>query len=161
MELSQGLADHGERLVEALLALFELHAEAQELVRLVAAPEAELEPPAAQAVDHRRLLHDADRMVLERQDDHAGAQTDPARLAGGRRGHEEAVRHERVAGEVVLGEPAGPVPELVHEAHLGELLLVALLARLALPPVAEDEMGEVHRVRVCSPIRSGRDGETM
>ena len=140
MELGEGLADHAERLVEALLALLELHPEAQELVRLVAAAESELEPPAAQAVDHRRLLHDPDRVVLERKDDHAGAEADPPRLAGGRRGHQQAVRHQRVPREVMLGEPARPVAELVHEPHLGQLLLVALLARLALAPVAEDEL---------------------
>src|SRR6185295_914532 len=62
VELGQGLANHAERLVEARLALLELHPEAQELVWLVAASETELEPPAAQAVDHRRLLHDPDRV---------------------------------------------------------------------------------------------------
>src|SRR5262249_59814735 len=37
MELGERLADHTERLVEALLALLQLHPEAHELVRLVAA----------------------------------------------------------------------------------------------------------------------------
>src|SRR5262249_55811136 len=119
------------------------------------------EPPAAQAVDHRRLLDHPDGVVLEREHHHAGAEADPARLAGGGGGHEQAIRNEGVAGEMMLGEPAGPVPELVHEPHPGELLLVARLARLTLAWITEDEMGEVHRSR--SPSvgrRSGRPSRT-
>jgi hypothetical protein len=40
-------------------------------VRLVAATEAELEPAAAQAVDHRRLLDDPDRVMLEGKHHHS------------------------------------------------------------------------------------------
>lgn len=147
VQLPERLPDDPERLVEAVLALLEAHAEAEELVGLVAAPEPQLETASAQAIDHRRLLDDPDRVVLERQDDHAGAEPDAPGLAGRRRGHEQAVGHQRVAREVMLREPARPVPELVQEPHLGELVLVALLAGLPVATIAEDELGEVHGAR--------------
>src|SRR5262249_39434080 len=83
-------------------------------------------------------------MVLEREHHDPRAQADPPGLARRGRGHQERIRDEGIAGEVVLGEPAGPVAELVHEPDFGELLLVALPAGLPFPAVAEDQVREVH-----------------
>src|SRR5206468_9813888 len=80
-------ADDLHALVEPLARPLHRDAEAAELVGLVAAPEAELEPPAREDVDHRPFLGDPER-VREGGDDHRGADPRASRLARDRRGQD-------------------------------------------------------------------------
>ena len=91
------------------------HSEAAELVRGVAEPDADLHPPAADVVEHREVLGQADRMV-ERQ------QADVARkphVPGARRhraGNGDPRRQVAVIDEVMFREPHEVDPEPSSQA---------------------------------------------
>jgi hypothetical protein len=93
-----------------------------------------------QAVHHRGLLGHADRVMLERQNHHPSPKADAFCLARCCGCHQQAIRHQCIAREVVLGEPATPVAQLFQQPHLCQLLLIALLARKPLTAVAEHKV---------------------
>jgi hypothetical protein len=64
-------SDHTQRLLETLLAVFEPHPKASKLVRLIAAAKPQFETAVGEAVHHRHLLGNPDRVMLEREYDHA------------------------------------------------------------------------------------------
>jgi hypothetical protein len=129
VRLVQGLDDHVQGLLEPIVALLSRDAKASELMRLITTAEPQLQSAMGETVHHSGLLCDTDRVVLEGEHDHAGAQAHPRGLARRGGGHEQAIWHQRVAGEVMFGEPAAPVAQCLHQPHLFEELLIACLAR--------------------------------
>ena len=112
VEHVEELLEHGPRAGEVLAETFEL-------VGLVAAADAEDEPPAGEAIDHADLGQQPRRLV-ERRDDDGRGEFYPLGLPGAARRHQQRRRADAVVGEVVLGEPrdleAEPVgmPDLLH-----------------------------------------------
>ena len=99
------LADDGQRLREARLALAVGHAEHVVGARRAAATHAELEAALAHVIERRHVLGNAQRMV-ERQQVHGGADAEPPRAAGDGGGHDQR-RGEHGARdvEVDLAQP--------------------------------------------------------
>src|SRR5206468_9458402 len=105
-------ADDLEALVEPLARGLHRDAEPAELGRLIAAAQAEFEPPAREDVDLGPLLGDPQR-VLERRDDDGRADAHPSRRGGdgpGERGERGA---DAVRRKMVLGQPHDVEAELV------------------------------------------------
>ena len=113
-----------ERLGAALAAVVAAEAVAHELVLVVqaAAAHADVEPAVAQVVEQRQLHREPDRMA-ERQLDDGKADAHPARARGERARERDRVAVDRLAGEVVLGEP-----DRVEADRLGQPGLLELLA---------------------------------
>jgi hypothetical protein len=99
------------------------HAEQLELALAVAEAEADLEPAAAQLVEHGDVLGEAQR-VLERAEQDRGADPHRRRPLRDRGQHREDRRQVAVAGDVVLGEPDRLVAELFRPRDLVEVLAV-------------------------------------
>jgi hypothetical protein len=144
---SPGAADDLEALVEALARALHRDAEAAELGRLVAAAQAELEPPARDDVDLGPFLGNPQRM-LEWRDDHGRADAHPARCGGdgpGERGERGA---DAVRREVVLRQPHDVEAELVGQTALLERVPVHLGVRLPLTNRQEVLGREFHSQRL-------------
>ena len=112
--LRPGLEDDVEALGQHLAALVHRHAEADELVRLVGAADAEVEAAVREDVDEREVGRRAQGMIEgDRAHRHADAHLLGA-LGDGRRvdlrGGDEAV-----GGEQVLGDPHLVVAELLGQ----------------------------------------------
>ena len=129
--LRPGLQDDVEALGQHLAALVHRHAEADELVRLVGAPHAEVEPAVREDVDEGKVGRGAQGMI-EGDRAHRHADADPlGALGDGRRvdlgGGDEPVGREQVLGDphLVVAELLGQLeePQIVVEAldHLGEI----------------------------------------
>ena len=134
-----------ERLVEAVALLRRVDAVAGELVCEVAAADAEVEPAARQAVDHRVRLGDLER-VVEGQDAHRHAEADAAGPGGDGREEHRGIRAGAVLVEVVLGHPEGAEAQLLGRNGLLDHLVVELIdAAWEVEIVVEDrEDAEVH-----------------
>ena len=99
---------------EALGALGHGDAEGLELDPGEAAAGAEVDPAAGEMVEQRDLLGEA-QGVVERGQGDGGADPEAPGLGGGERGHHVHRGADREAGEVVLGQPHGVEPGLVHD----------------------------------------------
>src|SRR5262245_22058389 len=97
-----------------------------------------------QAVHHRCLLGHANWVMLERQNHHPSPKAEAFCLACRCCCHQQTIRYQRIAREMVLGEPATPVAQLFQQPYLCQLLLVALLARKVLTAITEHKMRKVH-----------------
>ena len=75
---------HVEGVLEVLRRLLEIHAIGGELGRRDAAPDADIEPAAAQMIEHAQLFVEPQRMV-ERQQEQQGTEPDARGLARRRR----------------------------------------------------------------------------
>src|SRR6185369_112154 len=110
------------RFVEASARRVHLDVEAEVFAAREAPAHSEDRAPAAQMVEHRELLGDAQRIV-PRKNDRAGRKTDAARLGREPRQVLEIVGTRRVVAEVMLDDPHRMKPELLRlERHLGLLL---------------------------------------
>ena len=121
--LGPGAGQHLDRLFHPVAAVVAAQAEADVLVLVVgrAAADADLEPPAAQVVEHGELDGEAHGMVQRHLDD--GEPEPRARGACRQRtGERNRIGVGALAREVVLGEP-----EVVEAHRLGEHALLELL----------------------------------
>ena len=110
------------RLLEALAILLLRHVVAAELGRTIAAADADVQTPARDDIDQRRLLGQAQR-VVERQDRRRQSDADAARARRGHRRQGRRVHREAVVDEVVLGQPDLVEAELLRPLHLLELAI--------------------------------------
>ena len=112
-------------------------------MRLISPPEARIEAPAAEIVDHRDALGQLGGL-MERRNHARGADANPLGLGGDRRRCHRQIREGAIRREVVLGQPDFVVAEFVGPArlfeHVGENLLMSEVIGL----VAEDEHAEPH-----------------
>jgi hypothetical protein len=120
--LARPRAEHDvERLLEDRARLVDRHPEDAVLRELVAAPDADVDPPAGHVVEERDALGEAQR-VREGQVDDRGADPDAGSTCGDVTGEEERVSREAVRREVLLGDP-----HVVEADRLGELRARELL----------------------------------
>ena len=113
----EGELQHVEPFVGQRYAARHRQAEALELVRRVAHAHADLHAPAADVVEHRKILGESQRMVEGQQADVAGE----AHALGPRRhrrGDGNPRRQVAVVDEVMLGEPDEVEPQPVEPRHL-------------------------------------------
>jgi hypothetical protein len=142
-----------ERLFEARLALGVRDVQHVVGARRAAATNAEVEAPAAEVIDGRHLLGDAQR-VRQRQHGHGGPDADAPRAGG----HEAGERHRRRLhrsrrAEVNLAKPdAVESPRLGGVGQLERLLEGRRLARL--PSTLLDEDAEVHGAQLPGALRA-------
>jgi len=136
--LGERLRDHIERLLEDGAVLRQRHAEALELVLLVAGAEPDLAAAVGDHVEHRDVLGDLER-VAQRQHDHGRRAADGARLRGtGRRQHHPRrdARRSLLAqaehGDLLRPRPALGRARRRHEAFSGDAA-TARLSRRAEP----------------------------
>jgi hypothetical protein len=101
-------------LLEARAHLVEVEVEPRDLLEVDAAPEAVLQAPVREQVEHRRLLRQAQRLVEGHDVDH-DAEPDPLGSGGEGSHHQVRRREQVVAREVVLGEEDAVVSELLRE----------------------------------------------
>jgi hypothetical protein len=147
----QALDHHLDRLGVDLLRLVRIGAVVFDLDRHGAAPEADLEPAAAQVVEHADFLDQAQRMVQRHRPDEwaeaqpAGALGDGGQEHAGRGRHAE--RRRMVLGEVVGVEPRA----LVGLRNL-EAILVKVRQRTAIA-VEMVEDAEFHCLSACRAPR--------
>ena len=134
------LDDHVEAFVKARIGLGDGHAEADELVVAIALADPEIEPPAGQQIERRRLLGEQYRVVPRQHHDRraeaqpAGARTEPGQKVDRR-------RDLAIAGEMVLDDKAAVkaqrlgldivVDKVAETLGAVELGLFGLLARRA------------------------------
>jgi len=104
------LQDDVDRLVPAGAAGVELEPEPLELVVLVAAAEPDVDPAPGEEVERRDLLRGDERMV-QRHDDHRGADAQPRGLGRDVRRELDRARQVAVRREVMLGQPDVPEAE--------------------------------------------------
>ena len=135
--------DDVDGLLPARPALGQVLAQALELVALIAPAQAHVEAPAGEQVDGGDLLGD-DQRVMQRDDDHRGADADAARLVRQVQGIGHGPRQIAVAREVVLGQPH--IVEAQILGGLGDLhaALVDDLGRLGRGRLQEEERAEFH-----------------
>ena len=117
-----------DQLLGAPRALGDRHAEQLELPLAVAEAEPDLQPSAAQLVEHGDVLGEADR-VLERAEQDRRADAHRRRSLRDRGQHREDGRQVAVVGHVVLGDPDGFVAQLLRQGDLVEVLGVEPVVR--------------------------------
>jgi hypothetical protein len=152
--------DDVQRFVEPLALRGGLDAEAGVLVAQVSRADAEVEASVRQDVDHRVVLGRPQR-VIERQDDHPGPETDPARALRCRRHPHGRARDGAVLVKVMLGDPEGVESEGIGRFGLFEELAVEAIhrARQLVRVVVDDgEDPDLHRRQ---SMRSPRPRATM
>jgi hypothetical protein len=116
----QGVLEHLQMLLEDGASILRVVTEGGEGARGAARGDAQLDAPAADPVQHRRILGRTQR-VVDRQGDHAGGQGDvPGALGGGGEQDQGRGQAALVLAEVVLGEPRGGEPEAVGRLDLLE-----------------------------------------
>ena len=154
-----GFEDHGEAFVVARIGLVHRYAEAGELVVAIALADAEIEPPAGEEVEGRRLLGQQDR-VVPRQHHDRGAEPQPA---GARAEPGQEVDRRRdlaIAGEMVLDDKGAVKAErlgldIVFDEiakALGAVEL-GLFGPLGAPRRRTAEQAELHRLTlVAKPL---------
>ena len=109
--------NHVQNLAEPLAAGVVVHFQVPILVDHLPPSHAEVQPPVAESVQHRRFLCDENR-VLEGQDAHARTDADALGAAGGVQAHGHRRGYDAVAGEVVFGQPYRIVAQFLGELDL-------------------------------------------
>ena len=104
------LGDDVDRFLEARLGLLHRDAEADELVVPVALADAEIQPPARQQIDRRRLFGQQHR-VVPGQHDHRGAKPQRARARADPGEQVQRRRDLAEAGEVMLDDERALIAE--------------------------------------------------
>src|SRR5581483_440093 len=112
--LLQQLADGLETLVETQSALIEGNPETGEFVGQEGPGETDLEPPAADRVEHADLAGQFQRVVEDRQHRSGDQAKTPAPLGGGGKEHDRAGRVAAIVVAVVLDDP-----DVVVAQHIG------------------------------------------
>ena len=130
-------------LAKARMRLLLVHAEATVLVAECSAPEAHIEPPAAHAIQRRRVFRKPYR-IMQRGYEHPRAQPNAlgARCDGGRQ-HQRR-RAEAVAREVMLRNPNAMKAKLLAEDRLLHALREQTRRFFALRPGNMGEKTEFH-----------------
>ena len=140
--LRPGLQDDVEALGQHLAALVHRHAEADELVRLVGAPHAEVEPAVGEDVDEGEVGRGAQGMV-EGDRAHRHADADLLRALGDGRRVDLRGGDEAVGGEQVLGDPHLVVAELLGQLEEAQIVVEALDHLCQVRELAQAEYAEL------------------
>ena len=120
-----GFDDHVERLVEARIGFRDRHAETVKLVVAVAFADTEIEPPAGEKIDGRRLLGKQHRIV-PRQHQHRGAEPQCLGLRRQPGEQRETGGNLAEAGEMMLDQKGRMVAEPLGLDIVVDELLIAL-----------------------------------
>src|SRR4029078_6666137 len=121
------------------------HAEADELVRLVSPPYAEIEPPMGEDVDQDEIGGSAQRMV-ERDRAHGHADPYLLRALGDGCRVDLGGGDEAVSGEQVFGDPHLVVTELLGQLEEAQIVVEALDHPCQVRELAQAEHAEL---RLC------------
>ena len=133
-------------LVRHLEVLLEIDAEALEFVGLVTGADPEHEPPVRQGVGRGNLGEQA-RRVVQRHDDHGGAEPDLLRHRRAVRHHQQGRCAQAVVREMMLGEPRDRIPQLVGQLRLlGDLAEYLRRRRTRIARAHQVENAEFHNL---------------
>ena len=137
--------NHVQNLAEPFAASVVVHLQVPVLVDHLPASHAEVQPPVAESVQHRRLLGDEHR-VLEGQNADPGPNADALGAAGGVEAHGHRRRHDAVAGEVVFGQPYRIVAQLLGVLYLLHHFAqdAALVLGVGFGPRGQHEQAKLH-----------------
>ncbi len=126
--------------------VLEIGAERSVFAPVVAAAAGEIDAPAAQEIERRPLLGDADRM-MQRQHIHRRRKANALRLRRNVGQHQLGRRVHAERAEMMLADPGGMKAELFGIDRLGNDLLHELIRCapiVAIVVVAEGEIAELH-----------------
>jgi hypothetical protein len=124
----------------------EIDAERRIFAPVVAAPGGEIDTPAAQEIERRPLLGDADR-VMQRQDVDRRREPEALRLGGDIGQHQLGCRVHAQRAEMMLADPGRVETEFFGEDRLGDDILDEVVGRtriVAVVVVAQREIAKIH-----------------
>ncbi|HEV8680091.1 MAG TPA: hypothetical protein VGQ90_12005 [Stellaceae bacterium] len=139
--------EHCERLLKAALGLAGRHREAGKFVVAIPLADAEIEPPARQQIERRRLFGEQHR-VVPRQDDDRRSEPQRRRLRRDPGQQVQRRRHLSDLGEMMLGDKAAVIAErlgLDMVLDKGVIAARAFRRRHPAPRRRAPEQSEPHR----------------
>ncbi len=146
--------DDFHALLEDRLVVVERHAERGVFLPVIAAAGGEIDAPAAQQIEARPLLGDADRM-MQRQHRHCRRQPDALRARGDIRERKVGARQHAKRAEMMLADPGRVHPQLLGIQRLVDDVRDQLVRRARIVGVVVVAQGEVAEFHEAIPLVAG------